>query len=324
MVQKLFFSALALNLTLSLALSACDQEIKTTQSNPEEAIIQINPENSEEFKDLVLTNEDLEKSSSSFKIQAAQIDSNSLKGTVFGMKKLNKNQVLTLEVTNIRAGTDYNHIINCSGECEVKVTKDGKADGTRKLDNNGKFLHAGFKDPAFKKLKLEVVSKTDNNIATAGIFEDAKIKAGDYLSPSQANSIYGSVGTNTEVYDLPITLKYLGNTNVSRATINKKAFAKLALFLASWASLTDNRSYSGAFHKRYINGTTIWSNHSWGGAIDLLTHDNNGKKILSSQTAKLVTPKMKEVASRLGITWGGYWSGKSFDPMHWEVKQPKF
>lgn len=273
----------------------------------------------------------IENKEGSFGIKSFEAKATSLKGTVFFMDKLGLGSSKSLNVSGIARNTDYNYIVACSERCEIKVSKGQSGnfyyDGVRYLENNGKFLLAGFTNPSFDALKLEIVSKSSNNIVTAGVFKNSNISPKAFLSPTVSNNLYGNVGSNIEVFSLPTTLSYLGITPVSKAQFNRKAFPKMALFLASLnatGQLTNNNSYAGSYNKRYISGTTTWSNHSWGAAVDLLTHDNKGKSLSYNQTSQLVSEKSKNIASRLGIAWGGYWSGSSYDPMHWEVINPEF
>lgn len=58
------------------------------------------------------------------------------------------------------------------------------------------------------------------------------------------------------------------------------------------------------------------SNHSWGSAIDLNATQN---PMTSDGVVHGNVPKeVIGVAFGLGISWGGYYSGKRKDPMHWE------
>jgi hypothetical protein len=72
---------------------------------------------------------------------------------------------------------------------------------------------------------------------------------------------------------------------------------------------------SGGYNPRKIAGTDIWSNHAYGTAVDVNWSDNphgeSGKQNLPANVG--------DIAKKWGLTWGGNWSGKDRDPMHFEL-----
>lgn len=70
------------------------------------------------------------------------------------------------------------------------------------------------------------------------------------------------------------------------------------------------------YNHRYIAGTKILSNHSWGLAVDLnattnpMTHDD---KVHTDMPAWMIA-----LAAKYGLDWGGYYHGAKKDPMHFE------
>lgn len=74
------------------------------------------------------------------------------------------------------------------------------------------------------------------------------------------------------------------------------------------------RGYEDEYHK--TGNLHYLSNHSWGTAIDL-----NATQNPMTSDGKVHGTVPKEViglAFGLGISWGGFYSGKRKDPMHWE------
>jgi hypothetical protein len=75
---------------------------------------------------------------------------------------------------------------------------------------------------------------------------------------------------------------------------------------------------SGGYAKRNIRGTNTPSKHSHGEAIDINWSENaEGKP--GSLSQRLGDEKIREIAARHGLKWGGDFKGRSRDDMHFEV-----
>jgi hypothetical protein len=72
-------------------------------------------------------------------------------------------------------------------------------------------------------------------------------------------------------------------------------------------------SSSGGYVKRFIDGTTTWSNHSWGLAADF----NAGTNEYGWNATTDMPDGTSATAKRLGMRWGGDYTGKK-DGMHFE------
>lgn len=72
-------------------------------------------------------------------------------------------------------------------------------------------------------------------------------------------------------------------------------------------------SSSGGYVKRYIDGTTTWSNHSWGLAADF----NAGTNPCAWNATTDMPQGTSEKAKSLGMRWGGDYTGRK-DGMHFE------
>ncbi len=73
-------------------------------------------------------------------------------------------------------------------------------------------------------------------------------------------------------------------------------------------------SSSGGYVKRFISGTTRWSNHSWGLAIDIDAEHNP----YSYRFVTDLPSSAGRIANHLGMRWGGNYRNKK-DTMHFEV-----
>jgi D-alanyl-D-alanine carboxypeptidase len=71
---------------------------------------------------------------------------------------------------------------------------------------------------------------------------------------------------------------------------------------------------SGGYNPRNIAGTNTPSEHAYGRAIDVNWNDNpkGGKSTMPPDLAR-------SLAKQHGFTWGGDWSGKTNDPMHFQI-----
>lgn len=115
-------------------------------------------------------------------------------------------------------------------------------------------------------------------------------------------------------------------SNVARAAV--PAYLLLAKFLADEGY---NVTSAGAYNNRYINGTTIWSSHAWGLAIDINPSVNECCSTpWSTWIARPTSPDLysaaqnvtQRIRTRLSgarvFGWGGYWNSKK-DYMHFEI-----
>ena len=72
------------------------------------------------------------------------------------------------------------------------------------------------------------------------------------------------------------------------------------------------RTFGGCFNFRSKRGGSKLSVHSWAVAIDLNPETNQ------MGTPGYMNPEIVEIFKAFGFTWGGDWSGKSKDPMHFQ------
>lgn len=96
----------------------------------------------------------------------------------------------------------------------------------------------------------------------------------------------------------------------------------IAELVAHLCDKTEARGYNlipgqcWGYAPRKIRGSKSWSNHAWGLAVDINAPSNplttNGQ-VITNMPAWL--PKLWE---SYGFGWGGGWSGKRKDPMHFE------
>lgn len=115
---------------------------------------------------------------------------------------------------------------------------------------------------------------------------------------------------------LPAPLK-LGWENASVTVVSCHAemetvfagvFAELYA-LGLWPSI---KTYDGIYNPRQSRGSGKWSTHAWGIAIDLNASGNRMGRP-GNMPSGIVA-----VFEEAGFTWGGRWSGKSLDPMHFQ------
>jgi hypothetical protein len=71
-------------------------------------------------------------------------------------------------------------------------------------------------------------------------------------------------------------------------------------------------SYGGCYAGRAKRTSTHWSAHAWGIAVDLNVETNQ------QGTKGNMDPEIIQVFRSHGFKWGGEFSGKSIDPMHFQ------
>jgi len=104
-----------------------------------------------------------------------------------------------------------------------------------------------------------------------------------------------------------------------------------AIIEAGQVSLIDRGDYGGTYCCRTVRGSTAKSPHSWGVAADLNVHHlqtGSGEKRLSQTNFHC---GQSEIAASLralapyfnawGFSWGGHWTPKYCDPMHYEATE---
>lgn len=79
-------------------------------------------------------------------------------------------------------------------------------------------------------------------------------------------------------------------------------------------------TYDGSFNPRYISpsGGKL-SLHSWGSAFDINAHWNQRKKIPAQLGEKGCVRELVPLANQHGFFWGGHYSERIADGMHFEV-----
>jgi hypothetical protein len=115
---------------------------------------------------------------------------------------------------------------------------------------------------------------------------------------------------------LPAPLKLSWNT--SRVSIIACHVEMVPMFSGVFGEIYANghwdllRNYGGIYNARQTRGGTKWSTHAWGIAVDLNT-DTNQMGTKGDMPREIIG-----VFKRHGFVWGGDWTGRSIDPMHFQ------
>jgi hypothetical protein len=113
----------------------------------------------------------------------------------------------------------------------------------------------------------------------------------------------------------PIPFSWEPTKSVSRLQCHVKL---KDIFPAVFTTIRDNglqpeiRTFGGCFNFRGKRTIDKLSTHCWGIAIDLNTQTN------AQGGAGDMPPEVVEIFRAAGFKWGGDWSGKSKDPMHFQ------
>ena len=105
---------------------------------------------------------------------------------------------------------------------------------------------------------------------------------------------------------------------IGAMTCNRAIFPQLRAALEEIASRglagkIHPSEYAGCYYPRFIAGTTVLSNHSFGLAFDINVPGNQ------RGTAGEIDRTVVSIFEKWGFTWGGRWSYT--DPMHFELNQ---
>lgn len=71
-------------------------------------------------------------------------------------------------------------------------------------------------------------------------------------------------------------------------------------------------TFDGCYNARKIGSSGKWSTHAWGIAVDLNASTNR-----QGSTSNM-SPEIVKVFEEAGFVWGGRFSGRSIDPMHFQ------
>ena len=122
-----------------------------------------------------------------------------------------------------------------------------------------------------------------------------------------------------------------GNTFITGTTIAGLYVQVDRRSLDAWAALSEVINASawdpfeaGGYNHRKIAGSSSWSNHAWGLAVDFDwsnwpqgTQAPVGHPIFG--VAQIAQNLRTRATGQLIFRWGGIWSGSTVDPMHFEV-----
>lgn len=135
--------------------------------------------------------------------------------------------------------------------------------------------------------------------------------------------ILGSWQTDNIVsVPIPQLRKALGPRAPRTIAFHRLAAAQLQGLWQDWeaAGLLDRvLSYAGAFNPRFIGGTRSLSNHAFGTAFDINAEFNPWKRTPARPGQRGCVYELVPFAIRRGFYWGGHFSKRSLDGMHFDV-----
>jgi hypothetical protein len=150
-----------------------------------------------------------------------------------------------------------------------------------------------------------------------------------YPSQDEAHSYFGSPGSNLVKVTCPWLLTVEG-THTQSITINAKCAASFMMILnAIWNHPAIGQSqdkinewgyniFDGSFNDRLIAGTSTTSQHAWGAALDF-NADKNPQHAPISRTLFKPDSLIVQAFKQAGWTWGGDWSPRYIDAMHFQM-----
>jgi len=105
----------------------------------------------------------------------------------------------------------------------------------------------------------------------------------------------------------------IGPMTCNRAIFPQLKAALLEIQTLRLADRIHPSEYAGCYYPRFIAGTTVLSNHSFGLAFDINVPGNQ------RGTAGQIDRTVVAIFQKWGFTWGGTW--RYTDPMHFEMNQ---
>jgi len=127
---------------------------------------------------------------------------------------------------------------------------------------------------------------------------------------------------NIVTIDCP-QLTRIGNKVSGRVTLHKAIapqFRRFFELVEQLGLLGRVITWDGAFNPRLIrNSNTTRSSHAWGGAFDINAGWNGYGDTPAAAGARGSVRELVGIAEACGFGWGGWWSGKYTDGMHFEL-----
>jgi hypothetical protein len=106
----------------------------------------------------------------------------------------------------------------------------------------------------------------------------------------------------------------IGDSQGHTIEVNESAAPHFAGFLRELADTGYKIRDIGGYSNRKIFGTNTYSEHAFGNAIDINPNQNPQEAGGPSN----MPANIRQIAAKYGLIWGGDWSGRSRDPMHFE------
>jgi hypothetical protein len=162
---------------------------------------------------------------------------------------------------------------------------------------------------------------TDNNIslATPNGLEEILATFGDIYQfiteDGRLDPHWGSNHLGRVPLPFPIPLSWNPSHSITKLYCHKKLieiFSEVFLRIEKKGLKNKIRTFGGCYNYRPKRTSGKLSTHSWGIGIDLNPETNPQGKPGDMH------PGVVEIFQEFGFKWGGDWSGKSKDPMHFQ------
>ena len=143
------------------------------------------------------------------------------------------------------------------------------------------------------------------------------------LSSSQARAEYASARCNTAEM---VTVPFPGATRVYQFLVQRDTAPAWRAFAATMLEhgVLIRESGSGTYNCRYISGTSVWSLHAYGLALDINPKANPYRKPLTTEFSTAFITDVLGIATNSGsycFRWGGNWTTP--DAMHFQIAVSK-
>ena len=244
-----------------------------------------------------------------------------LNDTDLGNGELNNNSIYVITITDLETVDEsINTIKNIMSEYNFYIKPTGNTDIDTKLKNEfqDKVLENG--ESALDEIYSKIYLNSGNISGEAG--EAAKISKGDrmkYLFPDGTPNSESQMSKYLTTITVP-ACKQDGSVRNIKITLHKNIAREVEAVFNELAAIKfpvkDAYAYSW---RQQASGTGSRSHHSYGVAIDLNADDNPAVYWGRSPDKSSVFYNNERVVAiwkNHGFYWGGDWSKKYYDPMH--------
>lgn len=244
-----------------------------------------------------------------------------LNDTDLGNSELNKDSIYVITITDLETVDEgINTIKNIMSEYNFYIKPTGNTEVDTKLKNEFQDKVLENVDSPLNEIYSKIYLNSGNISGEVG--EAAKISKGDrmkYLFPDGTPNSESQMSKYLTTITVP-ACKQDGSVRNIKITLHKNIASEVEAVFNELAAIKfpvkDAYAYSW---RQQASGTGSRSHHSYGVAIDLNANDNPAVywgRSPDKSSAFYNNDRVVAIWKNHGFYWGGDWSKKYYDPMH--------